>query len=278
MNMHLDEKGRSLKVYLPREKIPQKHAFNKHLPEKLLQWLMTGKDSQIPHQTSDKALIAMTNVWNTPVETMSTTLDEHGIITISTPNIDPEIEEFPSGSESDVVSETYTSDSNGSEAATQSEHSDDYSDAHSQIVYTPPSAPEISYIDIAGSHSGRSSGEPSAALITYRDAITLPEMSAAPDEGATTLERFLTNDDQYLSVLEKVIASAATSTVPDRNEEGMSLPQGNEFIAAWRGGSHISGATQFERDCKVGAAGELFVSPWNHIYSDFPTEKWFKGL
>lgn len=256
MNMHLHEQDSDLMVYLPHRKTPQQHAFNKHLPERLLQWLMTEEDSQIRHEITDKAIIAMKDVWNAPLATLSTTLDECGIITIDTPNSDPVIDEDSSDSESGSVSERAAGGWSGSQTTTQSD--DGNLAAHSEVVDTP-SVPDTSNNGITGTHSGGIFGDSSTTLVTQGEAIPIPLRLAAPNRDATPVEPFLTTNDQpYIEVLEDVIVSAAASTIPDRNEG--SHPQRTPFIAAWRGSSRVSGATQFERDCKIGAAGELFVS------------------
>lgn len=245
MSMHLHEDGRDLTIYLPRRKVPQQHAFNKHLPEKLLQCLMTEKDSQICQNMSDKAINAMKDVWNTPLATLATTLDECGIIKIETPNIDPVIEEVSSDSESDVGSERSAGDWVGSQSATQVDDSN--LDSRSEVVNTPPPAQDIPHNDAEVTPIRRSS----SLLITQREPISLPVRLATPDRAATQV------NPEYLSVLENVITSAATSTIPGRYEEGS---RRDARTVAWRGASRISGATPFERDCKIGAAGELFVS------------------
>lgn len=268
MNMHLHEEGSNLTVYLPRRKVPQQHAFNKHLPERLLQWLMTEEESQIRRETSDKAVIAMKDIWNTPIATLPTTLDECGIIAISTPNIDPEIEEYPSDSESDVVPERATVHRSGSRAAP---HSDDSElDTDSEVVDTPPSPPGASHNETADTGSGGNHGESSTASVLQGGPIVLPVRSAGPDREATPLESLVIQDDHYISVLENVIASAETSIIPNRDEERMGHLPGYVRSTAWRGTSRIGGSTQSETNFKVGAAGELFVSPCYYTHLDGP--------
>lgn len=256
----LHEEGSDLTVYLPRRKTPQRHAFNKHLPEKLLQWLMTEKDSQICYEVSDKAINAMKDIWNTPLTTLSTTLDECGMIKIGTPNIDPVIDESSSGSEFDVGFESSIGDWAGSQSATQID--DGNLDGRSEAIDFPPSAPYIPHNDVEIPHAGMSS----SPLMTQRGPISLPVRLAAPDRATTQF------DPEYLSVLENVIASAAKSTIPERYEEGTSRISHAE---AWRGVSRISGATRSERNCKIGAAGQLFVSSFfyeslNDLTKKFP--------
>lgn len=226
MNMHLHEEGPNLTAYLPHRKDPQKHAFKKYLPERLLQWLMTEKKSQIRREMSREAVIAMKDVWNTPLATLPTTLEECGIITISTPNIDPEIEESSSETDSD-------------------------DDEDSEVVSTPAPAQGTMRQGTSDTYSGSNSREFFAPDDTENESNTLPVRLAAQSRPATPLEELLTRDTHYVRVLGRVITSARTSTIPDRNE--------NQSNTGSRGTSNIHGSDQFERDCKVGAAGELFV-------------------
>ncbi|KAL2282176.1 hypothetical protein FJTKL_11005 [Diaporthe vaccinii] len=226
MNMHLHEEGPNLTAYLPHRKVPQKHAFKKHLPERLLQWLMTEEESQIRREMSREAVIAMKDVWNTPLATLPTTLEECGIITISTPNIDPEIEESSSETDSD-------------------------DDEDSEVVSTPAPAQGTMRQNTSDTYSGSNSRESFTPDDTENESNTLPVRLAAQSRPAAPLEELLTRDTHYFRVLGRVITSARTSTIPDRNE--------NQSNTGSRGTSNIHGSDQFERDCKVGAAGELFV-------------------
>lgn len=248
MTMHLHEEGPDLTIYLPRGNTDQQYAFNKHLPERLLQWLMTEKDSQIPQEVSDQAVIAMMSVWNTPLAKLPGALSDRGIIEIDTPNIDPIIEESSSDSESDIGSRNPAGDWAGSASATQI--NDGNLDSRSEVVHTPPSAPDTPQNDFEVTHTS-SSSSPS---IRHGEPISLPTRLATPDSAATQ------SNPEYVNVLESVIASAATSTIPGRYEEGT---RRNPRTSAWRGASRIRGETQFETDCKIGAAGELFVSSWH---------------
>lgn len=226
MNMHLHEEDSNLTVYLPRRKISQQHAFKIHLPERLLQWLMTEEGSQIRRETSAKAVSVMKDVWSTPLATLSTTLEECGIITIKTPNIDPEIEEYSSETDSD---------------------DDDVSEA----VDTAAAAQGRMRQNSSHTYSGSGSRESFTPDATENESSTLPVRLAAHSRPSTPSEEFQTRDTHYVRVLGRVITSARTSTIPDRNEI--------QTNTGWRGSSNIYGSDQFERDCKVGAAGELFV-------------------
>lgn len=225
MNMHLHE-GSNLEVYLPRRKSSQQFSLAKHLPERILEWLMTDKSSQFRHELSNEAVIAIKDVWNAPLEKLSTTLDECGIIQILTPDLDPYPEELSSDADSD--------------------DGDD-----SEVVNTPASAPDIMGDDFAGNHSRRTYSGSSPHEETESESNTLPVRLAAHSRPATPSGESLARDTRYVSVLGRVIASARTRTIPDRND--------NQPNTAWSGSSNIHGSDQFERDCKVGAAGELFV-------------------
>lgn len=228
MNVHLHEEDSTLKIYLPRKRASRKLAVRKHLPERILQWLMTDEDSNIQHEMTDKAVLAIKDVWNAPLEKLSTTLEECGIIPISyIANLDKCPEEISTDTDSDDGSD-------------------------SEVLETPASTLDRMRYGPQGTYSGRNSSESLTSNETENESIALPVRLSARSRPATSLEELPAHDVHYVRVLETVIASARTSTIPDRNR--------NQPSTARRESSNIYGSDQFERDCKVGAAGELFVS------------------
>ena len=234
VHVHLHEEGSELKIYLPRRKDPQDYAFSKHLPERILQWLMTDESSQIRHETDYRAVSVIKDVWGAPLNKLSITLDECGIIPTGNPNLDTYYDEFPSDTDSDV------------------------GDA-SEIMDTPASAADTMRHDFSGSCSGGSSNQSFTPDGTENEPDTLPVRPAPRSMPATPLEELPVRDTHYVSLLGRVIASARTSTIPDRNE--------NQINTVRRGSLNIYGSDQFERDCKVGAAGELFVGHFIPLHS-----------
>lgn len=231
VKVHLHEEGSRIKLYLPHKKFARQSAFSKHVPERILQWLMTDEASQIQQDASDKAVSAIKDVWNAPREELPTTLDECGIMAINTRNLDTPFEEPSSDTGSDDGDE-------------------------SEVEDTSASSPGTLRVDPPGTYSGSNSDHSFTPDGTEIESDTLPVRLAARSRPATPLREVSTRDTHYVNVLGRVIASARTSTIPDRNEV--------QLNTAWRGSSNIYGSDQFERDCKVGAAGELFVG---HFYS-----------
>lgn len=224
IDIHLDEVGSNLKVYLPCEPDHQDRAFNMCLPKRILQWLMTDAHTQICKNPSEEAIIAATDIWNTPLSTLPQALDKCGIRKIDTLDIDAHNEYL-------------------------STNADSHDGNSSRVMDTPPSAPDTMHHESPATYSRTIS--PAHSDGTENESNYLPVRLAAQSRPATPLEEFLSHDTHYVRILGRVIASARTSTIPNRNEN-----QGN---TAWRGSSNIYGSDQFERDCKVGAAGELFV-------------------
>lgn len=226
MKVHLHEEGSRIKLYLPHKKFSRQYAFSKHVPEGTLQWLITDEDSQIRQDTSDKAVNTIKDVWNAPLEELPTTVDECGIMAINTRNLDTPFEEPSSNTDSDDGDELEDEDSSAS-------------------------SPGTMRVDSPGNSSGSDSVQAFTPDGTENESDTLPVRLAARSRPATPLEEFSPRDTHYVNVLGRVIAHARTSTIPDRNA--------NQPNTAWGGTSNIYGSNQFERDCKVGAAGELFV-------------------
>lgn len=178
MVMDLREDGSNLTVYLPRGKIPQQHTFHKQLPERLIQWLMTEQDSCACGEISYKAITVMKDVWNAPVATLSATLDEWGIIPVSTPSIDPVIQYSASESDSGVNSETPNGEWSGSRGVMQSGETKPV-DA-SKVADSSQPAPDIPDTCTAGTNHDEDFSK-SIASPTRRGApLTVPVMSAAP--------------------------------------------------------------------------------------------------
>lgn len=232
IKIHLDEEGPNLTVYLPCERAPQEHAFRISLPERLLRWLMTDEKTLIYKETSGEAILAVTNIMATPLSTLSEALDKAGIRTIDTPDLDANTEE-------------------------NSPETDSYDDDNSVVVDTPPSAPDTARRDGSSTRFGSNSSESFTPEGIENESNTPPVRLTAQSRPATSAEESVARDILYVRVLGRVIASARTSSIPDRNA--------NQANAALRGSSSIYGSDQFERDCKVGAAGELFVSQFTPL-------------
>lgn len=227
IDIHLDEAGPNLKVYLPDKRDLQDHALKMCLPERLLQWLMTDSRTQIRKETSEEAYNAALKIWIAPLSTLSKTLDRCRIGKIDTPDLDAYTEDNPS--------DTDPHEGDGSE-----------------VVITPPSALGTMRHVSPGTYSESNSSASFTPDGTENESNGLPVRLSARSRTAISLEELPTRDTHYVRVLERVIASARTSAIPDRNE--------NQPSTVHIGDSNICGSTQFERDCKVGAAGELFVS------------------
>lgn len=183
VGMHICEDGPNLTVYLPRRNIPQQHSFRKQLPEKLLQWLMTEPGSGICGDVSLKGMIVMKDIWNTPLATVPTTMDEWGIIRISTPNLDPVVLESSSESDSGVFSERSTGERSGSQGAMKNGTGtldNDLKVLNSRcLASNPPNT------CTAGNLPGEDSGKSFASSATQGAPITVPIRLKDPDWDAT---------------------------------------------------------------------------------------------
>jgi hypothetical protein len=249
--VHIYEGPEGLRIYIPRAKRDRGACFQTKLPQRLCEWLMTDPTTQIVEKTNNEATCAVLSVINAPPYSLSGILDQCGINTI---DLAPEEGEYDEDDLSDddqsndtdpsvaeqPIQDGYPSSQGGELDDTQSESSDRDDDR-----FTPPSTAEgvrtVSYEAIR--HSYNRSSFPQTRPV---------QIDAGVDVG-------------YLTMLSRAVTSARSAQFPSHGPFNMFALQAaiandadgaDNFDASLR----LQFASRMERDRKVGAAGELYVS------------------
>lgn len=258
-DVHIREDGNKLTIYVPVDKKAQEFCFCSHLPAKLAGWLMRGPNTHIPEPIDDALVTSLTTLLNVDRSVVDRVLDHQGIIRIPISDEGQDSDEEPQRSEEnsdfDLESEP---DSDMEYArgftldATTEETDDSFSDA--EVLSQEPSSFTRSI-----SASLRNSA-PTRRVFRDRHfpEVGQHDLHHRPEEAS------------YLKLLDKVLTAARASTFPskgmfDMSHLSSSLPAGvnaDGFDGLESSGLGLmpSSHTKVERDRKVGAAGELYVS------------------
>lgn len=262
--VYLWEDSTSLKVYLPTHRKQRKHAFNNILPKKVLEWFMTDPKSLIPTNTVAENLNATKDVFTTDPSLLDETLEENGIATVEIDNSDEiELSETAStiSDEDDLGlngfaalelghgNETAMSDS----ASTVSGPTDNGRSA----VYTPAGSTEAGepYSTTVSASSQHGHGGP--RLQPHRQHSSPYDLPMGPEISPVTPPHLASDDSQYIDLLQAVITAARRESIPAHNATDI-VPSGVSTTERQR--FRFRHSSQIERDCKIGAAGELYVS------------------
>ncbi|KAI1487736.1 hypothetical protein F5X96DRAFT_681025 [Biscogniauxia mediterranea] len=253
MTLHIHEDQSGLKVYVPRDKDDQQYQFTNVLSQKLFEWMMRHPLTQISEGVDKIGVQATRDVLLAPRSRIAIALEDNGIAPVDIANIDEDVPEPEPLTTPREVSEGSSQDS------TSSDHGDD---SEEEIVDTPVSSMGSPFPGgrsaVAASRRRRHSRPPIPASIwEYLSTPSAASPSPAPeprrDAGSPT------HDRHYVAILDKVITAARRSTLPSHGSFDMSqirahLPHATEAVELG-----LRAASQFERNCKIGAAGELYL-------------------
>jgi hypothetical protein len=230
---HMSDTEEGLKFYVPRNRKKQDTCFTTSLPKGLVGWLMQKPDPLERSEALHEAEATLSIILSCGRSALDEVLDIRGVIHIDVENQDPE-NEAEDNEEEDEASVF--------DAASESQSA-------SAIVLTPaistttdnPSTVVESMSRQTNYASSRSWGSPSRAV-----------------------------DDQYINLLDRVIRLGRNSGFPSQGAFDMSgLQEALSNVAPADAYDNYDGhditfrfrsASQLDRDKKVGAAGELYVS------------------
>lgn len=263
-NIHIDESDSELKFYLPKKKKVQAIAFSSVLPRKLLWWLKRYPDGRVEDREDVAAISALSLVLSYDVRVLDEILTRQGILQIDLENED----EYDSddGEDDDEEEETasgaLTPDTHSRTETLTEETAQSHLRRERAAFSEPPLRPQF-----IGS-SGLSSFSPERFA---REPSFTPDLfSAEQREQLPTASRVTGSTDQYRAILECVVTSARAASFPSQGSPrvfNMDSLRGALFddigTASFHGydvGQAYSYNTPLERDLKVGAAGELYVS------------------
>jgi len=269
--LHIRDNGSEIMIYVPRNERSQDLCFFDGLPRGLLEWIMTEPSTQIWGELSDKALNVVQKILLTQRKYVSEILDREGIVSIETPdNYDLELP--LSAPDAMVTSAAATRISRDISASVTPNEID--SDSETLVLETPASfncTPPAGQVDVdevtslyaraiqAPSRTALRSNDPFVATPPRADRVSHASPLPSPDHVEQTTNL------QYRDLLNKIIAAARRATFPSRGAFDMSalnasLPDDilryDNIVESFR----LRSTSQLERDKRVGAAGELFVS------------------
>lgn len=282
ITLHIDEDQSGLKVYISRNKDDREYTFTSSLSRKLFEWMMRHPITQISEGVSKDGVNATRDILLAPRSLIDTALEDNGIATINITNIDDDIPESGSltpriagyesawSSTADIEEDSNEesdedSDEDIEEYGEEDSEEDSEEDNEEEIIGTPVSSVEI---PPPRSHGGFASSRIryswlSRPISLREDHFTASVPSSTPS--TLTPTRSVTPDQPYVAVLDTVIAAARRGTIPSHGAFGISqmyanLPNAEGLLVDL--GLHF--ANQIERNCKIGAAGELYVGLHSH--------------
>lgn len=257
-DLHIAESQASLKIFVPRDKAAQEFCFGGPLPERVADWLMRDPQTQIRESVDRDAVAVLTNVLGCDPSNVHRNLEFWGIVPVKIPNQDAREEDATT--DSDAIVDTPTRGQTTPVPWT--------SDGDSRAPDTPaPSVDTLPAIERT---------PPIESIIRQTGMVTAaplprvrPALSAPP---APPREQISSEDTRYRELLDRVIAAAPGYVLPSEGAFDMepllsALP--NNDTAGYDGTDNVSrfrSSSQLERDKKIGAAGELFVSQFNTWY------------
>lgn len=258
--LHIDESNLKLKVYIPQNKDDQEYIFTNLLSRRLFEWMMEDRMTHISGEISDiirDGVNATRDVMLAPRSRLNRALDDNGIATIDTANTDdkgpfesdsPEttpVRVIERGNEAAVSVSDLVLTPATSNAGLPPDRSESPLPSESGLL--PPNVRIVAIRSALSSSRGDSPNRPVSISPpgTPRDAVPRPDMLARQG---------------YVALLDKVIELGRRNALPRDGALDRDLLRSSLRRGAGSSDWGLSYLPQMERDCKVGAAGELYVS------------------
>ncbi|KAI0136379.1 ino80 chromatin remodeling complex protein [Xylariales sp. AK1849] len=269
MTLHIVEDQIGLKIYVPQNKEDQEYVITKELSQRLFEWIMSDPNTNISEEINKDGVNATRDVLLAPRSKVDTALDDNGIgRTLDIVNVDEEVLSEP---DSPIMPVRATEE--GSGIPTPSAPAD--SDSH--LFNTPASSVVSLSLDGRDAEfSGRNSEfTPSRPRPYWESPVLLPSLPSTPAPIAPVqVEK---SNRRYVALLDKVINSGRRDALPSCGASGMSQLQSSMPSADGATDWGLRSTSQIERDCKVGAAGELYsnVRKYVKVHPEYATmEPW----
>ncbi|KAF4495856.1 hypothetical protein FAGAP_7989 [Fusarium agapanthi] len=278
---HIDEPAGSLNIYVPRHRRAQEICFGSVLPRKFAAWLMRNPHTNIDGNVEVDIINALTSIFASDRAVLDEILDDQGMIQLQFEDPDKHLNKDETGDEQ--AEDNYASDSTPepgyevSDLVPTPTHS-----SMNSIIPSPvrdseiedgtlETEEEIVEIQSSTSHQVRR-GDGSASRLLQHSPDGRP-FSSERLENQRPIPSYpasqATEDQRYLTILERVIAAARLANFPsggafDLNGLRDALPDSGEqsTYLSYNGFdvlSRFQSTSQQERDKKIGAAGELYV-------------------
>lgn len=261
-SVHIDESQGGIKIYIPQQEDDQQYTFTKILPERIFKWIMTDPITQIRGNISKKGLSATKDIFSTSLSRIELAMNENGIAIINIDNLD----EVVPGDATVPTTPTRDREEMGSE-----ERNIEEGDRSSTALM----GLEDSDLDLDAT--------PTTSLTLSPVSRTSPQILQSRQLSAASLPfRGLDSQrdrphDLYIALLGKVIAAARSMTIDQSILGTNSLRPGAPGLG-YEPEYFCQAASKIERDCMIGAAGELFVfeilSNLPHPLPNFSQDNW----
>lgn len=238
-DLHIEDDGGQLKIYVPRDEIAQDVCFKSRLPRRLAQWLMTNG------RIEDSLVQVINAVLDCRIAAVHRILEEEGVAGI------------------DIADQSENDAPTGASEPPPAAH---HSAARTPERSLPPDVARRLYVSDAGTPDSTSSaGEPTAYAtpLTDVDDYDFPAIQSTPtNRGQLGRAVRSAGNAQYRRMLETIVSAARAASFPEFSTSGMaamlsSLHDGEDIFAD---SVPPFGCSDFEGRAMIGAAGELFVS------------------
>jgi len=274
------ERGGELIVYVPIAKKAQNFCFGSPLPRKLAEWLMTDRMTLIVDNVDDALLTLLTTLLNVDRAVIPSVLDYGGVVKV--PILDETSYELGEDADADEDDE----DVDGHEQSIEGEDVGDHLSNRDKASNSGEAGGIASDLRRA---SSRSSTSRTSSCSNTSSTLATSHLSARPRPTISINHQWLqpppnrehspfeADETRYRAVLERVVNCARKSTFPPKGLGAFDVSAllgalSPDAIYSWP--TAAERVSKLERDRKVGAAGELYVStPCAHpkkrcIYSD----------
>lgn len=296
-NEHIDDSTGELVIYVPKDSRAQELCFASVLPRKLAAWLMRPLKSLIDVPVESEAIRALTAIFASGTSALDDILNDQGILDLSFENEDEGYNEEDEGVGQEHEEQQVDDQENESQEQHSDNHlgADDTS-SENQATPTHSSVNESAspHVDSSSSESEGSLTETPVETISRQSHLSYqpplggvrrspqPAVFQVPTQSpnrsgsrAANLPSVIaaqasSEDARYRVILDRVVEKARRAAFPSRGSFNMrdmrnALPEGGDTSAHGSfDGLGVMGrfqsTSQLERDKKIGAAGELYVS------------------
>ena len=247
-NVHIDSGEERFQFYVPKDKKSRKLCYLNHLPKRLA-ILLGMKDTT--------AIRVVGSIMAANSDLLDDLLTEEGIIQVS--GVEPSPVEAPTNSLDHEIAHSSTTASEVSLVPSGSPRPKTPEPAFCATRH--PSA----YASISRSHSKSPNlTKASSSLATPTHATSTSTLDTfqftfSPKRRDPSSERAVSNNDEYLLILGRVIDSAKRAEIPDFNDpsDRMRKSNGPPLVML---SSTQTGMPPDKKQARIGAAGELYVS------------------
>jgi hypothetical protein len=276
---HIADRDRDIVIFVPRERRAQEICFGSVLPRRFAAWLMRDPLTNIDGNVEVDMVTALTSIFASDRCGLDEILDDQGIIPVSFED-DEDEESDDEGNGSYQHGEEHTADRTLETGEVSSEpdltptHSFETgnSSTHAASLGSEPRASlvETTVETVAQQSNISYQTRPGPVLLSpHRESPSSSQAHTSLPSGHTSSASQVAEDARYLSILEKVIQAARRANFPsggafDLHDLRDALPGG--YLDTYEGFDGLDVLNRFrstsqqERDKKIGAAGELYVS------------------